>query len=86
MKVCALQPIFDFFGKLTRPNFLATIVVSGEFLVLVVIFPVIFLVGVIFLGDEEVVFKTDEVVFLLGVDCSGLTLLAFFSLIMFLVF
>ena len=68
---CKRSVIFLTLGKLTSPNFLATLVAIGEFLVLAVIFPVIFLVGVIFLGDE-VVFQTVVVFLLDDVACPGL--------------
>ena len=57
---CNPSAIFLTLGKLTRPNFLAALVANGEFLAFIVIFPVIFLVEVIFLGDDV------DVVFFLG--------------------
>ena len=51
--------------KLLSPNLLATLVAIREFLVLAVIFPAIFLVGVIFPG-EDVVFQPVVFFLLLG--------------------
>ena len=48
-------------GSFSGLNFLAPLVLNGEFLLITVICPVIFLVGIIFLGigiEENVIFWT----------------------------